>query len=459
MAPPGQVMPILREGDHAPGLPPGVFIKNLYFSQHRICETGQIVATAELGGPGIVPGVNDYALFIGNPRKGQPLTKLFQLGDPAPGVATNPELAGLTLGSDGGTFFGAEQSDNGTLALFALLKGPGIPAEVYHQAVWTGSPDDLRLVYRLGMPAPGLPPGVTFAWADLPSINDLGQLAFRGLVQGPGITDDNDMGRWIGGPGDLQLYTAAGVPAPQQDSGVTFVQGGGGGHSPLNNLGDCGDLALVQGRGIGPLNDRVLYGGPPGGMTLVMQEGDLAPEAGGGVEIDSIGSLYVNDDANAWYRVRYRGLGIDDSNEWAMYLGLLGNPLLSLRDGDPAPTFQRDVVLSRVVAASSLSALNDAGDVVTVTEISGLGVTPTDKVVLWMRDTAFGGWYPLLRGGQAIGSRVASIPTSGSLSGVFWQLTGGADGYGLSFNDQRQLATKIPFTDGTEGLFVIELAR
>jgi hypothetical protein len=214
--------------------------------------------------------------------------------------------------------------------------------------------------------------------------------------------------------------------------------------------------AHVAGPGVDATNDNALFAGSPSSESLIIREGDLAPEAGQDVEIDSIGNLYLNNERELWFQIRYRGPGIDESNRWAMYFGPIANPLLSLRDGEPAPTFPQGIVLSRVGAATSLSAMNDMGDLATVTEIAGPGVAAADKVVLWMRDASYGGWYPLLRGNQAIGRHVVAAPTTTSLSGAFWQTTGGGDGYGLSFNDQRQLALKIEFSDGSEGLYVVQ---
>jgi hypothetical protein len=79
--------------------------------------------------------------------------------------------------------------------------------------LWLGAPGDLRLVFRKGDPAPGVPDGVTFAhWFQLsPPINDLGQVAFLTVLQGPGVTSANDLGIWATDrAGNLQLIAREG---------------------------------------------------------------------------------------------------------------------------------------------------------------------------------------------------------------------------------------------------------
>ena len=128
-----------------------------------------------------------------------------------------------------------------------------------------------------------------------------------------------------------------------------------------------------------------------------------------------------------------------------------------LRDGDPAPQFPPPITIDRTGAAPALTAGNDIGDWVTVTEIAGAGITEEDKVVLWWHDYLRGEWCPLLRGAEEIDGRIVSIPSTDDLSSAYHNKTGGSDGQPQSLNDRGQLAIRLEFTDGSHGVFVLRL--
>ncbi len=402
---------------------------------------------ALLSGPGIEEEVNSEAVFAGPPGD---IRKVIQQGDQAPGL--DP---GITIGVHLWGL-GNSLSDNGTLLVVAYVAGPGVN-ETNDHAMWVGPRDGLQLVWREGMPAPGTESGVTFDWADLVVFNDAGEVAFRGGLEGPGIDDSNDVGRWLGGPGGLQLVTRAGDPAPGFPPGV-MLAGAGGGLTSINTSGDANELTLLEGPGISADDDLVLYVGAPDSLSVVMREGGAAPEAGPDVELASIGTAHLSQRRQLFFRVKYAGPSIDDSNTWAMYFGPYDNPQVTLRDGDSAPHLSAGTVLARVVAAPALSALNDLADVVAVTEVAGPDVTLDDKVVLWLRDHLRAEWYPLLRGGMQVGGRVVAIFETGDLGSAICNKTGGSDGQPQSLNDAQELAIRIEFTDGTHGVYVLRLS-
>lgn len=77
----GSVQVIACEGLQAPDMPAGVVFDLLPVG--RLSENGWIGLTALVAGPGIVPGVNDLANFVGPPGD---IRKVLQGGDPAPGL-------------------------------------------------------------------------------------------------------------------------------------------------------------------------------------------------------------------------------------------------------------------------------------------------------------------------------------------------------------------------------------
>ena len=448
--PPGGLELIAWMSQPAPDMGGEIVMESLVFADTRLSENGWIAFTADLAGPGIVEGLNDMATFVGPPGD---IRKVLQGGDQAPGL--DP---GIIIDVSGGRRLGTFLSDNATFRVVAYLAGPGVDA-TNDRAYWTGTRDDLQLVWREGMPAPGTEPGVTFGWADSVAFNDAGQITFRGGLAGDPIDGTNDKGRWAGGPGDLALVTRKGDPVPGFPEGVVYTKVALGLWALNNYYGYCGEMAEcveISGPGVTEENDRFLSAGLPEDLQLLAREGDPAPEAGPDVEIDGFGNYFINDRRQIFYRVKYRGPSIDDSNTWAMYFGPYDDAQLALRDGNPAPRFPDGTLLWRVAIAPQLAAMNDVGDVVTTIELTGPDVTEENKVVLWVRDSVLGQWVPLLRSGALIEGRVVWAEGAGDIGHNYANKTGGSDGQPQSFNDDRRLAIKLEFTDGSHGVYLIE---
>ena len=122
---------------------------------------------------------------------------------PAPGTDAGTVFAGLSAPILNGA---------GDVAFHATLAGPGVtPAN--NQGIWIGSPGNLRLLVRQGAPAPGTADGIVFGNLTFsqPAINGVGQVAFSAELAGPGVTDDNSQGIWVGSSADqLTLYIRKG---------------------------------------------------------------------------------------------------------------------------------------------------------------------------------------------------------------------------------------------------------
>lgn len=99
---------------------------------------------------------------------------------------------------------------HGYLATWANLTGPGVD-NTNNEGIWADGPSGLHLVARLGDQAPGTPTGVKFGDLNKLTINSAGQVAFTGLLTGPGVTQFNDQGIWAQRPdGSLQLVAREG---------------------------------------------------------------------------------------------------------------------------------------------------------------------------------------------------------------------------------------------------------
>ncbi|MEM8782197.1 MAG: choice-of-anchor tandem repeat NxxGxxAF-containing protein [Planctomycetota bacterium] len=110
----------------------------------------------------------------------------------------------------------------GHTAFFATLAGPGVTT-ANRAGLWSETGGQLGLVARTGDAAPGVTGG-TFGGFFVPTMNDSGQVAFKGLMffDGAGIDETNNEGIWTGTGGALNLIARKGSPAPGTAAGVIF---------------------------------------------------------------------------------------------------------------------------------------------------------------------------------------------------------------------------------------------
>jgi hypothetical protein len=434
--PPGALTIVAREGEQAPGLPEGVYYASVNFFE-GVSETGWITLTAILGGTGIELDVNDLAVFCGPPGD---LQLVLQAGDPIPEIGPDAVVSAQTMGGC--------LSDNGTLFVGGQVVATG-PA-YGNKAFWVGSRDDLQLAAWAGMPVPGCPecqPGVYMNWLGSLAHNDAGELTFHGAMKGPGIHWLNDGARWFGTPGAFEIMYRERQPLPI--FGPDAVVGDAFGTGPVMNAhGDrINRLHLFgPGSGISAANDWVLVVGSPQPTGIIARTGDPVPELGEGVYLSGVGSPLINNLRQVIY-----GVSLDGAIEYcgATYFGPYDDARLILRDGDPANYFPSGSILWMTTTMAG-AAMNDVGDFVGRTEVHSAGGEIRNVWWMWHRVTAQ--LVPLLVHGQEIEGRTVTITPFQS---EHWADTGGADGKPQSFNDRRQLVTKLRFTDGTSGIYLI----
>ena len=111
----------------------------------------------------------------------------------------------------------------------------------------TPSPDGIG---RIVLPSAGAARG--------PSLNDAGQVAFRATLTGTGVGPTNDSGIFRGSAGNLTLLVRAGQLAPDGTnrfgSLVTFAD-----VPALNNAGQVAFATTLTGPGVGTTNDTGLF--------------------------------------------------------------------------------------------------------------------------------------------------------------------------------------------------------
>jgi sugar lactone lactonase YvrE len=224
VGPPGVLHLAARTDAPAPGID-GATLRS-FVSGPVLNSAGTVAFRGDITGAG-VGGANSDVIFLGQPGALRPAVRT---GMAAPGTA-GKTIAGLNieapgLNSKGEIAFGGQLRDaQGTLD---------------NGSIWVGTPDALRLVAESGSPAPGA--GGTFAsFGARPSLNNLGQVAFKGTaLTGGGFVS----GVWAGTPDALGRVALVGDPAPVGGTApahFTFVD------SPwLNNAGQVAFLAVVD---------------------------------------------------------------------------------------------------------------------------------------------------------------------------------------------------------------------
>jgi hypothetical protein len=261
---------IMREGDPAPGLGPGVSFGpaggwwTLFFVHNPVNGAGQVAFTTALSGAGVTSS-NDTALWLTDGAGG--LSLVVREGDPAPGTG-----AGIMFGLPLSTRFAL--SETGRVAFGSILAGPGVTAS-NDRSIWTWDDSSgLALVAREGDPVPGMP-GVGYAsLAPFPTdgpdpndVNGVGDVAFPAQVAGPGIGASNDHAIFV--------REAAGtlrVAAREGDSGIP-----GGVELFSVALNDVGEVAFVS----GPVSTAVWGPDGAGGLRRIVQAGDPVPDVPG----------------------------------------------------------------------------------------------------------------------------------------------------------------------------------
>jgi hypothetical protein len=204
-------------------------------------------------------------------------------GNVKPVVRSNsvaPGTGGLATFSSFGT---PDISSTGKVAFHASLNF-GVPFD-QRDGIWAGPADasaSLTLVARSGTPAPGAG-GATFSsFFKDPLINAAGTVSFADQLDGPGVTSDNGFGLWTGlNPDNLTLVARAGDHAPGTPDGTVFNWSSSFDHV-LNNLGQVAFLGTLKGAGVDFSNDNGIWVyDPHTGTKLVAREGQTLHFAAG----------------------------------------------------------------------------------------------------------------------------------------------------------------------------------
>ncbi len=325
------------------------------------------------------------------------------------------------------------------------------------RGIWSADSQSLRLVARSGDVAPGTVPDVVYRGFGPHTLNKAGQTAFLGHLVGPGVDNSNFSGIWLEDSGSLDLIARDGDAAPDTDPGVVYIFLG---NPVLNDVGQIAFRGSLTGPGVDATNDRGIWSEGSGSLNLVVREGDAVPDTAPGVVYSFLGDPVLNGVGQIAFRGSLTGPGVDATNDrgiWSESSGSLG---LVAREGDDVPNMEPGVVFGDLNFSRPL--LNGVGQIAFVGQLTGTGVDSTNDSGIWVTDLD-GLLTLVVREGDLLDVNddplindlrtISSVDLTDGL-GARPTSSGGEDGRATSFNDASQLAFRLGFTDGSEGIFV-----
>jgi hypothetical protein len=265
------------------------------------------------------------------------------------------------------------------------------------------------------MPVPGLP-GVTFGGSgnfDNPVMDSNGRVLFRARLIGTPVTAERAL-CYGTTSGDLAVLVQSGDQAPGLP-GVFMNTASGigiGGSPRISHNGINFWCASLLGTGVGTTNDTALFGGPVGGLQLLVREGDLAPSGG---------STFTQ----AFNNLSHQGTGMLDSGRYLVQTTLAGGDVVGTTNnrawisgaaGAPEWVIRLgDTVLTgQVVSALGfISQMNPSGQVLheetLSTTLGTLPATPANNQVLFLWTPGSGNVKVLQEGDIAPGTAGATF--------------------------------------------------
>jgi hypothetical protein len=409
------------------------------------------------------------ALLVQSPSSALPFRTIALSGEPAPGTPAGVVFAGFESG---------DINAAGAVVFQTQLAGPGV--EVTHPSnsygIWRDDHGVLNKVVRAGEQALGRPASVNYYLPQSASIDAAGNIAF--IAETPGVSTRSIYSE---GLGSLRLVASEGGPAPglgvdgsfyifenssmNAAGGLAFSAHVRGAFPPtqgiwtdqsgelapviledaptpgtgttllqiaLSDFNDQGVIALT-GRHTGGTfpNDYAVWTEQGGTFSLLARSVDSAPGMPAGVIVGRIDSVQLNNSGQVLFQSALSGPGLSAANDAALWLHDNGTSTLVARQGDPAVSAGPGVNLGEFARVL----LNDAGQSMFLSTLSGPSVTPASDTALWAQD----------------GDELVLVAREGDLApgaggARFGSLADVGNGLGQQFNGRGQVAFEAPLT-------------
>jgi hypothetical protein len=265
----------------------------------------------------------------------------------------------------------------GYAAFSASIAGAGVDSS-NRNGVWSHADGaGTTLIARAGTTDPNAG-GDAFIDFDQPVINSAGQIAFTGYLAsgGPGV--------WRYSNGALSIVAKRGDIA--QGSGSTFsVFPRWPAMNSSGQLAIANSFAVFQ-AGVPTSAYGIWFIPQPGDMQTRMLSGAAAPEAGQGVVFGAplpLASPQLDDVGHIAFWAYLSGSGINGNNNEGIWQENANGLHLIMREGQPAPGTDAGVHFAGREGNLAYTAIDAAGDIAFLNNLSGTGVTTSNSQGIW----------------------------------------------------------------------------
>jgi hypothetical protein len=424
-----------REGFAASGFGGGVMNNGFTNDSIVLNSSNQIAFQASLIGVG-VGSQNNEGIWHGAPGA---LVLVTRKGFQA---------AGLSAGANYDGFLPPAVNNAGQVAFKALLTGLGV-GNINNEGIWSGAPAALTPVARKGSSAAGLPASVFYDALSAPVLNDNGQVAFKGLLNGAVGTFNNEA-LWTGAPGALALVARKGTQAAGLGASVNY-DGFVTDPPAYNRSNQVAFVAALTGLGVGTNNNEGLWFGAPGALTLIARMGSTAAGLAAGVNYNGFNRPVINGSGRIAFKGLLIGTGVGAQNDQAIWTGPAGTLSVIARSGSNAPGASAGAIFS----GFSDPIINETGLTVFKATLTGLGIGPQNNEGIWTAD-AGGNVRLVLQKASFFNVGGGDMRMINSLTNDLYS-GNGEDGRPRSLNEAGQLALHLGFIGSTNAIVVAQL--
>ncbi len=234
-----------------------------------------------------------------------------------------------------------------------------------------------------GEPAPGLGGSVVYGGFPIaPIVNQVGEVAFLAGLGGPGLTGADNAGIFVGRPGQVSLAVREGAFLQGTTSPLRLTLPSL--FSPTLAINRHGDLAFdaeTAGPDGLRLFDNVLVVVPRGGpVQAVVHDGAAVPGSPAeAFRAFSFAGAFTDD-----RRVAFQGLTTNfESADTGVWAGTFGDIQAVARESQPIPAIP-GTTLGDMLNVNTFPRLNNAGQFALRTDIRGIGINNTNDSALWL---------------------------------------------------------------------------
>jgi len=171
-----------------------------------------------------------------------------------------------------------------------------VSGSTHYESLWRENSGIAELITRTEENAPGISGNVLFSYFNHPNINDAGQVAFVGQLQGSDVEMTSDHGVWKGTPGSLLLVAREGDTAPGS-SGDTFGErfyGAIGYDVAFNNAGRVAFSNNLNGSAAA----NSVWQENVSGLTMLAKAGEAVPGFEDATYGDSLYGILLNNNGD-----------------------------------------------------------------------------------------------------------------------------------------------------------------